>query len=137
MTIFQMYEINWSFVIYENGIFHLFFSVPGPSEIFHHNDIGKTSENRLKVAIWVADVQLMSDWWATDERLMSDWWATDECGTLKHVGGHKLLNACTYFSHDKWKTQSYKKITHTGRVHLKVVDNFFPNPTPLKLPQKY
>ena len=38
----------------------------------------KTSEKRLKVAIWVTDEQQMSNRWATDERLMSDWWATDE-----------------------------------------------------------
>ena len=34
------------------------------------------------------------------------------------------------------KNQSYPKITYTGRVHLKVVDNFFLNPLPPKIAPK-
>ena len=44
-----------------------------------------------------------------------------------------LLNACALFLFEKIKV--YTKITYTGRVYLKVVDNFFSNSSPLKLPQ--
>ena len=40
--------------------------------------IRKTSEKRLKVAIWATDERLMSNWWATGEQLVSDWWVTGE-----------------------------------------------------------
>ena len=60
----------------------------------------------------------------------------NHCGTFRHVSGHKLLNACTFFSLDTWTNQSYPKITYTGRVHLKVGDNFFPNPLPPKIAPK-
>ena len=52
------------------------------------------------------------------------------CGTFKHVGGHKLLNACTFFFSWHMKKSKLPKNYLYRKGSFEGCGQFFPQPPP-------